>query len=95
MVEEGGEGDTLAQDIACHEIDREGARALCRLGERCLNASYQRLVVAERQVQIECQIIRHTTLLATDLQDLIEICNLITGAERHLLGGRLHDLTRR
>ena len=59
MIEESIQRDTLAQNVTCHEIDREGARALSSLRISRLNASDQTGVVGIRQVEIQVDAASH------------------------------------
>ena len=85
MIEECRQRDTLAQNITCHEVDGESAGALCGLCIGGLDTTYERLVVAPRQIKIERKVIGDTPLLSSDLQNLVEISNLVSRAECHLL----------
>ena len=95
MVEEGRQCDALAQNITCHKVDGECACALSGLSVGRLDSSYKRLVVAPRKIKIEGEIVGDTALLASDLEDLVEVGNLVSCSESQLLRQCLDKLASR
>ena len=88
------EHDMAVYEKGSHEIDGERLGALSGLRVCGLYAPYQRLVMAPREIQVQRQVIAHHPLLATYLQYLVKVGNLITNTHLQLLAGRLHNLTR-
>lgn len=92
MVEECVERDSPAEYIACHEVEREGPRALGGLRVGSLYAAYQAGIVGIGEVEIEREVIAHITLPTADFDDFIEVDNLESGADSELAACSLHHL---
>lgn len=93
MVEKGAQRDALAKHVACHEVDREGLRALRGLSEGRLDLADQSLVVGEGEVEVEREVVRDATLASGHLQHLVEVGELEARSDRELFRGCLHDLS--
>lgn len=93
MVHKRRERDALAQLITSHEVDRECARSLRGLREGRLDATDQTLVLRVSKVEIQSEVVANIALLATNLQDLVEVGNLISGANLELAAVGLHKLS--
>ena len=57
MVEESGNGQSLAQDVRSGEVYGERFCSVCSLSVVRLNSAHERLSVLERDVGIKCKVV--------------------------------------
>ena len=57
MVEESGNGQSLAEDIRSGEVYGKRFCSVCSLGVVRLNSAHERLRVLERDVGIKCKVV--------------------------------------
>ena len=93
MVEECGHGDSLRQGVRGHEVQRDCLRAVGGLGVCCLDLAYEALVLGEREVEVEAEVVVDIALAGAYLDDLVEVGDLVSESYGELLRGGLDNLS--
>ena len=92
MVKICRESQSLRQHIACREIDSHRLSAGSGLVGAFLHLSYKCLIVLERKVGIEREVVAHPLLTPLHLEHGVEFGNLISGTHGDSSLTRLHKL---
>ena len=95
MVEECRKRNFTAHLITCHKIDGKRLGALRGLCVGSLYPSYQRLVIAEREIKVERKVVGGSTLRTDELHNPVKIGNLHPRTNRQLLACGFHNLSGR
>ena len=93
MVEVCRYGQALGQDVGCREVQIYGVCSAGRLGVGALDAADKGLIVLERRVGVEGEVVGHTLLRTLHLEYGIEAHYLITQAYGDAAGLGLYDLS--
>ena len=93
MVEVCRNGESAAHGVGCGEVHVQGLGSACRLRVVAFDAADKGLVVHEREVSVDGQIVAESCLFVLYLQERVEAYYFVSGSDGYAFLRRFHHLS--